>query len=181
MPPALLKFQSQIEPLLDKNDPKWRVTCLVFKYAELRKEIRGGHLSYSDLVPRAASLDCEFALLTASMPLRWNYQIMHSEDTSQRTFENQYDTYEGHFVTQARNVLRGLRILLNHTIRTSNKKIVAGSHAKDVSLMSPDSPTHIIDTLAKETCASAPQFTSPIKAKPQQVDDFNIQRLRCYT
>ena len=39
VPPALVKLRSDLEPFLNKEDPKWQLSGLVVKYADLKGAI----------------------------------------------------------------------------------------------------------------------------------------------
>ena len=93
VPPALTKLRSDLEPFLNKEDPKWQVSGLVVKYANLNGAIQDGCLPSSDVIARATELDLEFVSLANHMPSTWLYNTTYIEEISERVFESRYDKY----------------------------------------------------------------------------------------
>ena len=181
VPPALVKLRSDLEPFLNKEDPKWRISGLVVKYANLRGAVQDGCLRSSDIITLAKELDHEFVLLAEHMPSTWLYSAAYLEETSEEVFEQRYDTYPDHFVTQSWNVLRVMRILLNDMIRAEytprgTKSLNNASSQRNLS-----TADSCIDDTAKEICATAPQYIGIEKTTPRSRFYFTTQRLRCYT
>ena len=186
VPPALIKLRSDIEPFLNKEDPKWCLSGLSIKYANLRGAIQDGCLSSSDIVARATQLDLESTSLAKHMSSTWLYSTVYLEEASEPVLEKRYDTYPDHFVTQGWNVLRVMRILLNDIIRSHHisRATVLSSNAS--ASRNSSIATTFIDDLAKDICASVPQFTVPQftglkKPKPKSNARCMTQKLRCYT
>ena len=182
VPSALIKLRSDLEPFLDKNDPKWQVSGLVVKYAILNGAIQDGCLSGSEIITCTTELDHQFVLLAKNMPSTWLYSTTYAEETSERTYAQYFDRYPDHFTAQTWNVLRIMRILLNEMIRTSCVERALKSF-KEASSSSYhlDIATHTIDMMAKEICASAPQYTSYRTAIRDSEGHSSLQILQCYT
>ena len=178
VPPALVKLRADLEPFLNVDDPKWRISGLVAKYANLKGAIQDGCLHSSDIIARAVELDCEFMLLAKYMPPRWLYNTIHLEESSDRVFERHYDTYPDHMIAQGWNVLRVMRVLLNDMIRVEYASRGTRPFNNTSSYPSSSSLTGCIDDLAKEICASVPQFA---KYNPRIKLHRTTQKLRCYT
>ena len=181
VPPALVQLRSDLEPYLDTNDPKWRTSGLVVKYANLRGDIQEGHLSNSDIISNALDLDEEFRSLTQAMPTTWLYNTTHLEEFSPRVYEQHFDTYPDHHITQSWNVLRLMRILLNDIIRMYCMQGASPfGQVASISSIS-DNAAGTIETMAKEICATVPQYTMNTKRYTDATEHSEIQRLRCYT
>ena len=181
VPPALVKLRSDLEPFLNKEDPKWQISGLVVKYANLRGAVQDGCLRSSDIIALAKQLDRDFVLLAEHMPSNWLYSAAYLEETSERVFEQRYDTYPDHFVTQGWNVLRVMRILVNDMIRAeyaSRRTKFLNDASSRCNLSTANS---CIDDIAKTICATAPQFTGIEKTKTMGKAYCTTQRLRCYT
>ncbi len=180
VPPALVKLRADLEPFLNKDDPKWRISGLTVKYANLKGAIQDGCLPSSIIITRATELDSEFMLLGNHMPSAWLYSTTCLEESSERVFEQRYDTYPDHVVTQGWNVLRVMRILLNDMIRSVHASRDTKSSQKTSLSRSASIMTGHIDVLAKEICASAPQFTGKDSTTPRHKANRTTQRLRSY-
>ena len=181
VPPALVKLRADLEPFLNIDDPKWRISGLVVKYANLKGAIQDGCLHSSDIITRATELDREFLLLAKHMPPRWLYNTIHLEESSDLVLEQHYDTYPDHMIAQGWNVLRVMRVLLNDMIRVEYASRGANSFNNTSAYSSSSILTGCIDDIAKGICASVPQFTEYEKTKPRIKIQCTTQKLRCYT
>ena len=182
VPPALIKLRSDLEPYLNKEDPKWLLSGLVVKYANLRGAIEDGCLSNSNVIARATALDFEFMSLAKCMPSTWLYSTTYLEEASERVLERHWDMYPDHFTAQGWNVIRVMRILLNDMIRTywlsHEKEYPSGvSSTRSTSVIM----TSHIDVLAKDICATAPQSMGYANPTRKTKAFTTTQRLRCYT
>ncbi len=181
VPPALTELRSVLEPFLNSEDPKWRISGLVVKYANLKGATQDGCIPDSDIVARAMGLDLEFLSLANHMPSTWLCSTTYPKEASEKVFEKWYDTYQDHLVTQGWNVLRVMRILLNDIIRTHyvSRDIEYFSNASPS--RNPYTATCYIDDIARDICASVPQFTEYRNTTPRDKVCCTTQRLRCYT
>ena len=166
IPSALIRLRSNIEPFINKGDPKWQSSHLIGKYANLRADIQDGRIPVSEVVPRCTELENEFILLVQRMPPTWRPNTVHLEYASPRIFGLYFEQYESHFIAQTRNVIRIMRIFLNDIVRD-----ISGSQLQ----------TDTIDDLAREICATAPQYTSQSCSSLGKADCSVTQSLRCYT
>ena len=181
VPPALIKLRSDLEPYLNKEDPKWLLSGLVVKYANLRGTIEDGCLSSSNVIARATALDFEFMSLAKCMPSTWLYNTTYLEEASERVLEQHWDTYPDHFIAQGWNVIRVMRILLNDIICTywlsrETEHFNGVPSARNASV----AKSHI-DVISKDICATAPQFIGDESPTRQNKAFTTTQRLRCYT
>ena len=181
VPSALTKLRSDLEPFLNKDDPKWLVSGLCLKYANLRGAIQNDRLSSSDIIARAAEIDKEFVSVAKAMPLSWLYSTTYLEEASERVLERHFDTYADHFTTQTWNVLRVIRILLNDVIRTYCVRRPMKSLGDGSTSYTSDVATNTIDNMAKDICATAPQYTVYVNSTPKNKTYSSTQRLQCYT
>ena len=181
VPPALVKLRADLEPFVNIDDPKWRISGLVVKYANLKGAIQDGCLHSSDVIARATDLDCEFMLLAKYMPSSWQYNTIHLDEASDQVFDLHYDTYPDHMIAQGWNVLRVMRMLLNDMIRVEYASKGTKSFNNTSSYRSSTILTGCINDIAKEICASVPQFTNYRKTKARVKGHCTTQKLRCYT
>ena len=181
VPPALVKLRSDLEPFLNKEDPKWRISGLVVKYANLKGAIEDGCLCVSDIITRATDLDFEFISLVKQMPSSWHYRTVCPEEVSEGVFEQRYDTYLDHLITQGWNVLRVMRILLNDILRKAHATRDKSSLDSASFYHKPPLASSSIDDLAKEICATAPQFMAYGKTTPRSSVYSATQKLQSYT
>ncbi|KIX04648.1 uncharacterized protein Z518_05518 [Rhinocladiella mackenziei CBS 650.93] len=181
VPPALIKLRTDLEPYLDKNDPKWQVSGLVVKYADLRGAIQNGCLSSPDIIARAKRLDNEFSSLLRNLPPSWIYQRIFLPKQSNQALAPYYDVYPDYFTAQTRNVVRIMRILLNDMIRKNNVDIALDVDHSCFNSFQAQFASRIIDAMAKEICSTGPQF-SGVGNLPHRIDEFSpIRKLHCYT
>ena len=208
VPSGLVKLRSDLEPFLNKDDPKWKVSGLVVKYCNLQGALQERRISGFDVITKVTELDHEFISLAENMPSTWRYSTMHLEEASERVLGRHFDMYPDHFTAQTWNVLRVMRILLNDIIRkyrieratewdekgTSRKTIAgwtdhSGGISPDIPSMLPENlvhsrseiATHTIDDLAKVICATAPQLTVHGRSLRKSKNYSELQKLRCYT
>ncbi|KAL8685327.1 MAG: hypothetical protein Q9218_007835 [Villophora microphyllina] len=159
VPPGLVQLRSDLEQFLDKNDPKWQLTGLAIEFVNLQSRIKAGGLPRPEMVSRLSHLDGKFLRLAETMPPSWLFDRVMLAAPSKQVLSLHFDVYPNHAVTQATNVLRIMRILLNDALRsecpeeTHEKPGTVGSWKSSALLM------ETIDQLAKDICASAPQFT----------------------
>lgn len=181
VPSTLTKLRSDLEPFLDEHDPKWQVSGLVIKYADLRGAIQRGHIGDINIIIRALDLDHEFISLASNMPFTWLATSTYTEEAQERVLDGHFDMYPDHFITQTWNVLRIMRILLNDIVCSYCTPKSTWSY--DNVFHSPEYSTGIatIDMLAKEICASAPQYTGHQNADHEINAYSESQRLQCYT
>ena len=181
VPPALTSLREEMEVFLDKDDPKWRLSGFVIRYSNLRAALQDGRITSQDVIAQLAELDEEITLLVSRVPQGWLYEKVELNGPSKRVFEHHCDVYPDHFVTQTWNVLRVLRIFLLDIIQTygvdqAMTPLAWGDHRPH-----PESLGELIDSLAKEICATAPQYTTFADIGSTSDDEPAIQRLRCYT
>jgi hypothetical protein len=152
---ALSTIQAHINQNLDCGDPKLQLADLMLEYASLNSDIRRGNISGNDLVGAVVELDHRTKVLDLHLPLRWQSTTITIDYKSERYFEPYFDFYSVPRVCRARNLLRVIRTLLNQSVveycptkfpheRRLTIVTIARGH---------------IESLAREICASAPQYT----------------------
>lgn len=180
VPSALGELRSDLEPYINKNDPKWQSSGLVAKYANLQGAVTNGHQSNVQMVTRALELDREFVTLTNSIAPAWRYTTTTSKPTSDKVFDKRVDTYGDHFIAEHWNVMRSMRILLHdivcfHCVDKSSGMIKGNSEARQTARS-----TLTIDVLAKEICASVPEWTDYQRSSGKTKACNSMRKLRCY-
>jgi hypothetical protein len=162
-PDELNELRAHARKYLDVRDPKWRLSDLMVHYANLRSDIRRGHLSIDDCISTSIDLDRKLQTLTLDMPPSWQHKTTIIDSESERIYNRHFDTYPDRHVTQTRNVLRLVRVLLNEYILENCPPPTGALTA------APPSPSsriahNNINTLASEICASAPQYVDCLGA-----------------
>ena len=114
------------------------------------------------------------------MPSKWLYGTTYLEEASERVFEQRYDTYPDHLVTQSWNVIRVMRVLLNDIIRAEYTSRGTKSLNRLPSYHNSSTATACIDDVAKQICATVPQFTIDEKTQGNKAS-CTTQKLRYYT
>jgi hypothetical protein len=148
---------------LNVGDPKWRLSDLMVHYANLRSDIRRGHLSIDNCIRISMELDAKLQALALDMPLSWQYKTTILNRDSDRIYSHHFDSYPDRHATQTWNVLRLARILLNESVLelclTSAEDLTTDACSLSV-IMAKDN----IETLACEICASVPQYINCLSA-----------------
>jgi hypothetical protein len=136
------------------QDPKWQMFDTMVEYSRLNSEIRQGILSNDEIIGAAMALNKRFQAHEFDMPPSWQYSTTYLDHKSDRVFGLHYDSYPGRSVSQPRNGLRYLRILINECLiehylasLKSNKYRALIEEAQDN-----------IEALADDICASVPQY-----------------------
>lgn len=151
---SLSTIQAHINQNLDCGDPKLRFADLMLEYANFTSNIRNGNISGIELIREAMELDGEIKALTLELPLRWQCSTTYLEHKSDMYFDRHFDFYPVPRVCQARNLLRVIRILLNQSL----VEHCSASHPDDKRLKLSAMAHENIELLAREICASVPQY-----------------------
>jgi len=108
-------------------------------------------------------LDAKLQALTLDMPPSWQYKTTILDRESERIYNHHFDSYPDRHATQAWNVLRLVRILLNESVLehclASAGDLTAGACSPLVRMANDN-----IETLACEICASVPQYVDCLGA-----------------
>ena len=181
VPSSLLQLRSNLEPLVDTQDPKWRITDLFSQYANLRLAAKQGRLWGPDLIMQALDLDQRFVSVQEDLPAPWKYERIYVNESSDKLLERYYDVYSDHYITQTWNILRLDRILLQDLIRQEYVAPSPGSCEEAFLSYFADRAKTSIDTLAGEICSSVPQFI-PYNSNGRDRSCYtDIQKLQCHT
>ena len=181
LPLALKRLHADLQPYVDKDDPKWQVSGLVMKYADLRGDVQDGLLSPSEVLERAKGLDKEFSSLSRSLPPSWIARTVSLQASSPQVLERYYDVYPDHFTAQTSNVVRLMRILLNDLIRLIYLGDPSTCPDSQARTLNAGFASHIIDAMAKEICATGPQFTVGTEKPFRPTNSTPARKLHCYT
>lgn len=165
IPDGFNAIQAHINHNLDFRDPKLQLSDMMFEYANVCNEVRKGILSDIELISASAELDDRIKGLDLKLPSRWQYSTIFLEHKSERSFDLYFDFYSVPRVCQARNVLRVLRVLLNRTVVERCSALSANDRPLTLVAIAREN----IETLAREICASVPQYVD--------CDDVARQRL----
>lgn len=158
-------------------DPKWLVTGLVVKVVNLRASIADGALSGGDLIASTQEIELEFQELERSLPPGWEFTRIVVEYDLPGGLGIHYDQYRDHFVTQVRNVIRTMRLLLQDTILKQRRRMCDGDDTNSGT----QDEILITDSLCRELCSSAPQFVWPERRFTDRSPFTTLQILQCYT
>ncbi|KAL9621042.1 MAG: hypothetical protein Q9160_004427 [Pyrenula sp. 1 TL-2023] len=144
--------------LADVKDPKWLLTDLMIEYANLQSNQPADAASATDRIDRVTELDAKLRVLFSNVPPSWQYQTVIINEPSKRVLEGFYNTYPDAHTAQTWNVVRMVRVLLNESLLECCSLLESDS----------DTPTLLVEnaitnnqTLAREICASCPQYLIP--------------------
>ncbi|KAH9893806.1 hypothetical protein F4778DRAFT_296376 [Xylariomycetidae sp. FL2044] len=155
-------------------DPKFVITGVVMDVVNLTADARENNLTPREILSRALELDQRFVEVEEGLPPTWRPERMILEDKSSMVYGDYYDVYVDHFVTQVRNVVRTMRLLLTELMRR---------HCVDEAGTELCHPmlTHTTDTMCADICASVPQFVWA-EIRPDNCIPFTpLQSAQCYT
>ena len=162
---------------LPNIDPKWLVTGLVVKVVNLRASIADGDLSGGDIIASTQEIDLEFQELERGLPPGWEFIRVSVEYDLPGELGIHYDQYRDHFVTQVRNVIRTMRLLLQHTILKHRRELCDEADTN----FGLEEEDQVTDSLCREICSSAPQFVWPGFRFTNMSPFSTLQMLQCYT
>ncbi|KAK5028314.1 hypothetical protein LTS07_006405 [Exophiala sideris] len=180
VPSALIHLRRLMEPYI-QGDPKWQVTGLCVEYANLRAAMLTGSLSRLEVLRRAKSLDHDYKSLADNLPPAWASQRVFLNKPSEHVFERYYDAHPDYFTAQTCNVIRIIRISLNDIIRTTYWAMSSTNDKDNLNFHGAIFATQIIDTMASDICAAAPQFTGAETAHTRIDEFYPVRKLHCYT
>ena len=181
LPSELRRLHSDLQPLVNKDDPKWQVSGLVMAYADFRGEVQDGLLSHHEVLKEAKRLDKAFNSLAKSLPPSWISHRVSLRTSSTQVLERYYDVYPDCFTAQTSNVIRIMRILLNNHIRLVYLGDVSACSDSDSRELNAGFASLIVDSMAKEICATGPQFTVGVGGLLKPTDATPARKLHCYT
>ncbi|KAK8060899.1 hypothetical protein PG996_010829 [Apiospora saccharicola] len=147
-------------------DPKFAVTGVVVGVVNLAADVGQGSLTPDQVRHRTQALDRQFIQMEQSLPPSWEHEriVINSSSEDLVVYGGHYDLYADHFVTQVRNVVRSMRLLLAKTV-------MGYGESADLA----------IETLCDDIAASVPQFTWAM-ARPENSIPFGpLQSLQCFT
>lgn len=154
VPPGLVELRDHVAKHTEPQSLKWDLSTLMISYANLSSEIKEGKLSYDDCIDAYFKLDAEFEALSLNVPESWEYTTRFLDQKSDRCYTSYFNVYPGRHITQAWNVIRLVRILLNEFIlehiRGRPERLPQGCTA--------EAALDNIASCAFDICASVPQY-----------------------
>ncbi|KAK9777097.1 putative Zn(2)-C6 fungal-type domain-containing protein [Seiridium cardinale] len=155
-------------------DPKFAVTSLVIGVVNLVADLSQGKRLPPDLFRQAKELDNRLAAMERELPSSWQCERICTEEGSPVVYGDHYDMYVDHFVTQVRNVIRSMRLLLLEMIQ---KHCRVHEDVDDYRTRT----ARLIDSLCGNICAAVPQFVWPQARSENCIPFTPLQSLQCYT
>jgi hypothetical protein len=153
-----------------EGNPKWKFIILMGHIANLQAHIQQTGSSIG-VAARAQQLDNQLKNLQMTLPPSWKPRVVNMKNTDKRVFNQYYDLYLDHYITQVSNGIRAMRLITIDIIRKHTTQIVP---SLEISLRSD------LQRIAQDICASAPQFILP-EALPGNMEPLSPrQRLQCY-
>ncbi|KAF7871559.1 hypothetical protein EAF04_003666 [Stromatinia cepivora] len=167
------------EKAMTNIDPAWIAQRVMIDYTAFNARYHAGH--YTDpheLLDDARVLNERFLAFFTKVPKGWEYATIQTKDDPHIVFDGYYHIYYDHWVAQIWNALRGLRILLNETIRevllkdfaSTTPCLLGPKYAERFQIC-----TEIIYQLQADILASVPQhmgYTSKNTTPPQPWSGF---------
>lgn len=145
-------------------DPKFAVTGVVVGVVNLAADIRQESLTPDEACHHTQALDRQFVQMEQTLPPSWHYARVLNSSDDPMVYGGYYDLYADHFVTQVRNVVRSMRLLLAKMM-----------------MMYSDNADFVVEPLCDDIVASVPQFIW-VMARPGNSIPFGpLQSLQCFT
>ena len=148
---AILSF---VETRLDSQDPNWQMSKIMVDYANLRSGIRMGTLSGDTLLRACVALDAKLQALDLGMPPSWQYSTTRVDHKTDYVYGSHFDSYPGRNVTQGRNGLRIIRILINQSLLGQYSISPPSDQSMELKRLALEN----VKTLVSQICASVPQY-----------------------
>lgn len=185
VPDEIFAIRAFLGHHLNVLGPNWRLMDLMITYANLGSNLRRGTLSSEVFIKQLLELDANFQALDRDMPPSWHYSVTPLEYRSERTFDYYFNTYPDRNVSQGRNALRLVRILLNECLL----QYYSAPPPNDEHLEVMKTAQYNIQTMAGGICASVPEYVdcngaarerlSPSETSPPRTQTSNhiIERI----
>ncbi|KAH6618603.1 hypothetical protein C7974DRAFT_426875 [Boeremia exigua] len=161
VPEALTELHSDLASHV--QSPKLTYMGLLSASINLHADIREAMLSPEAIVLRAEELDMQLALVESSIPGSWRPQVVKSD--SPLVLGGYYDRYPDHYSTQVFNAFRIQRLVMSAIIRETSV---------------PNYTPQEVARLARDICASVPQFLLQTTNPGNTVPPSPLQRLQCH-
>ncbi|KAI9148847.1 Transcription factor dbaG [Paramyrothecium foliicola] len=153
---------------------KWRLTPLLVDAVNLRAELQTKNLSCpSKIAEKARAIDLQLAQLANQIPSSWKPRRVYTIEAQARVFGRYYDIYPDHYATQTWNAIR--------IIRLEMLVIIKGYDPFSLVDNEESSYLQLLNKIARDICASVPQFVLPGICPVNQQPFSPLQTLRCYT
>lgn len=125
----------------------------------------------SEVAEKAKELDGRFADLERALPASWMPRRLFFSGHP-LIFGHYYDIFPDHFVTQVRNAIGTVRLMLNDMIL---------KHAPGDGSVPRNDAAIAISEITGQICAAVPQFSLPGARPDNQMPFSPVQRLQCQT
>ena len=154
VPDDMIAIRNYVEKCLNFKEPVLRLSNLMIQYADARCKFRRGILSDDEYIKISMELDLKSQAIALDMPPSWQYSTTLLDRKSNRNFDLHFDSYPHRNICQAWNILRLIRILLNESL--IEHYLLSPMDSKYLPLINVAHEN--IETLAREICASVPQY-----------------------
>ncbi|KAK8033874.1 hypothetical protein PG991_003272 [Apiospora marii] len=170
---APLTDQTIAHPTL-RLDPKFAVTGVVVGVVNLAADVVQISLAPEQVCSRAQDLDRQFVEMELALPPSWHYERVTASSGYPMVYGGYYDLYADHFVTQVRNVVRSMRLLLASLVMKCDGTERRYQHR-------PTRADFSIEPICDDIVASVPQFTWAMARYDNTVPFGLLQSLQCFT
>ncbi|KAK7955662.1 uncharacterized protein PG986_004884 [Apiospora aurea] len=155
-------------------DPKVAVTGVVVGVVNLAADVGQGNLTPDEACGRAQGLGRQFVDMEQSLPPPWQCERVFTVSEDPMVYGGYYDVYADHFVTQVRNVIRSMRLLLGKLeMEYCDTAALSPHHAGDIRIT--------IESLCDDVVASVPPFAWTIARPENRIPFGPLQSMQCFT
>jgi hypothetical protein len=154
VPIELVELREHINKYTDNDSLKERLSNMMITYANLSSEIKSGKFSNDYYLECCLQIDVVCRSLCDYAHETWSYTTRFLDQKTERSYTSYLDIYPRRQVTQAWNVLRLVRILVNNFILENGQD----HHERLPAACSPRVAREKIEALALDMCASVPQY-----------------------
>jgi hypothetical protein len=171
VPAELIANRQYVRKHFCVESPTWRLSDYMIEYANIRSEIRKDVWSNDKSIDSIKELDT--SLEAFDYPPSWQYSTIFLEHKSDRVFDCYLHAYPDRHVSQARNFLRVIRILLNESL--IERHLASSTSDEFVKLIRVAQEN--IEKLAKELCAGVPQYVDCYEAAQERLSPTEKSKL----
>lgn len=163
VPAPLVAFRTLVRQGLDATDQPKYMDQLFIRYIDLQYEFHEGTISRERYAQTCYDLDLQLALGESLMPVAWQYTVLERQLIASGLFGQLCHVYQHRNFTQATNMIRIFRILLNEAVIDYAACIRPVEAVGDVVAAARAN----INTLVTDICASVAQYadcSGPVKS-----------------
>lgn len=154
LPPELLDLQLAALQYEDEC-PRFRMSSSTGELASLLADVAEGHMTPEEVVEATQATDAKYVALLSELPASWQYEEEWLDEAHPDIYGRTFHRYSSNRAAQLWNSYRMARIFLNGVMHDHARR-----HRPPASSLLAHAEGNV-QQMAKDICASVPQFTNP--------------------